>query len=113
MMEMIIPCISYVAWDRDGNIPDGSSGGQASSRRNTNNEGNEEDGDLEMGSSNERYPLLSSSQSSLNGDDSAIIRGRLPVMNAMESGDDSGVEESMPRSASRLGNLSRRAGGSS
>ena len=68
--------------------------------------------------SNERYPLLSSSQSNLSGDDSAIIRGRLPVMNAMESGDsnDSGVEESsMPSSAAsgRLGNLSRRAGGSS
>jgi len=67
---------------------------------------------------NERYPLLSSSQSSLNGDDSAIIRGRVPVMNEMESGDsnDSGVEESsMPSSASssRLGNLSRRTGGSS
>ena len=114
MMEMIIPCISYVAWDRDGNIPDGNSGGQVSSRRNTDNE-DEEHGDLEM-ASNERYPLLSSSQSSLSGDDSTVIRGRLPVMNAMESGDsnDSGIEESMPTSASsRLGNLSRRAGGPS
>lgn len=52
MMEMIVPCISYVAWDRDGNIPDGSSGGQTSSRRNTDNE--DEDGDLEMGANNER-----------------------------------------------------------
>jgi len=118
MTEMIIPCISYVSWDRDGNIPNGSSGGQASSRRNTDNE-DEENNDLEMGPmNNERYPLLSSSQSSLNGDDSAIIRGRVPVMNEMESGDsnDSGVEESsMPSSASssRLGNLSRRTGGSS
>jgi len=112
MMEMIIPCISYVSWDRDGNIPNGISSGQTSSRRNTDNE-DEENNDLERGSTNERYPLLSSSHSSLNGDDSTVIRGRLPVMNAMESGDDSDVEESMPTSASRLGNLSRRAGGSS
>lgn len=113
ILEMIIPCISYVAWDRDGEIPDGS-GGQASSRRNTDNE-DEENDELEIGS-NERYPLLSSSQSSLSGDDSAVIRGRVPVMN-VESGEsnNSGAEESsMPTSAARrVNNLSRRTGGSS
>ena len=132
-LGMFIPCLDYVAWDRDGNIYDVSASSEPNSlrrnvssmERDTNDESS--DGDLEMGSSGlpsvqhsmnstDRSPLLSQSSSSMSG--SSIIRGRVPLMNAMDSdinddGDMLSNSASMPAVPSRFGaGLSRRGGGS-
>ena len=71
--------------------------------------------------SEERFPLLPSHQSSsMSGGSSTAIRGRVPLINTMESNlDDAGDlvmgnEESMPAASTRHGaSLSRRAGSGS
>lgn len=137
-MNMCCPCIDYVAWDDEGDIPDGL---LSHRRHNTNNNArdgsqsnNSDDGDLEMGdTNNERFPLLSSQSSSMSsggGGSTSAIRGRVPLTSLQsdidEDEEDNFVgssrnninEESTPvptvASSSRFGsNLSRRGGGGS
>lgn len=130
-MEMFCPCIDYVMWDREGEIPDGSaSSSQNVYRQNSTRGGISQTNsdDLEMGTQfqtqngghhgEERFPLLSSQSSTMSGGSSSVIRGRVPLINTMESEDGAGDlvgnnEESMPSASSRFGaSLSRRAGGS-
>jgi len=132
-LEMFVPCIDYVAWDREGELPDASHGPNVlrpntAQRRLSRSSSNNDD--LEMGShfqsqsgghtSEERFPLVSSQSSSMSGGSSTAIRGRVPLINTMESdldGDGDLVvrnnDESVPAASSRFGaSLSRRAGGS-
>ena len=109
---MLIPCIDYVAWNGEGEISDGSS----SVLRPNTSRGSSSDDDLEMGTTRngeERYPLLSSQSSSMSG--GSTIRGRVPLINTMESdlgdaGDLVANEEVPAVSTPRFGaSLSRRA----
>lgn len=136
-LKMFVPCIDYVAWDSDGEIPGSNAlnspndlSRQNSLRRSSHsNSGNHED--LELGSdfptqnrghsSQERFPLLSSQSSSMSGGgNSNAIRGRVPLINTMESDLDDAEDMnraddvSVPFASSpRFGaSLSRRAGGS-
>eukprot|EP00578_Thalassiosira_sp_NH16_P030720 CAMPEP_0181078270 /NCGR_PEP_ID=MMETSP1071-20121207/1395_1 /TAXON_ID=35127 /ORGANISM="Thalassiosira sp., Strain NH16" /LENGTH=180 /DNA_ID=CAMNT_0023159571 /DNA_START=1320 /DNA_END=1862 /DNA_ORIENTATION=+ len=129
-LEKYFPCIDYVTWDGDGCV----SGSQSVFRANASRGGitsqiNSNGDDLETGSQShqsrnrdhygeERFPLLSSQSSSMSGG-SSNIRGRVPLINTMES-DLEGAgdvvrnnEDSMPAASSRFGaSLSRRVGGS-
>jgi len=132
-LEMFCPCIDYVIWDREGEIPDGSASSSQNVYRQNNARGgisqtNSNSDDLEMGShfqtqnghrGEERFSLISSQSSSMSGGSSSAIRGRVPLINTMESDLDGAGdlvrnnEESVPAASSRFGaSLSRRAGGS-
>jgi hypothetical protein len=115
-LEMIVPCFDYVAWDGFGSTND--------DHRDVTN-----GSDIEMGSrtqtqngdrhSQERFPLLLSESSSMgDGDGSgSVIRGRVPLINSMESDLDgaedliSNNDETMPSASPRFGtSVLRRAG---
>ena len=130
-LEMLVPCIDYVAWDIEGDIPDGRTQSlRRNSRRLSRSIHDEDNNDLEMGSHyntqngghsnhHERFPLLSSESSSMSGGSSTAIRGRVPLINTMESDLDGAEdlvnsnEEVVPAASSqRFGaSLSRRTGG--
>lgn len=107
-LEKVFPCIDYVAWD-----------GLESADDEHGEEYNYDD--IEMGSRNrtqmeerrsqERFPLLLSQSSTVSDDErsSSAIRGRVPLINSMESdidGTDDLIrhdEESMPSASPRFG----------
>jgi hypothetical protein len=113
-LAMVVPCIDYVAWNGHGKIPS------------ANNDAH--DGDVEMGAhtqaqngdhhSQERLPLLMTQSSSVSDGSGIAIRGRVPMINSMES-DLSGAEDlidnndvAMPSASPRFGtSVLRRAGG--
>ncbi len=113
------PCINYVSWNEDGQMPSANNDGLMLN-----------DNDLEMGSIiqaqngerhiQERIPLLFSQSSSVSDNDGSgiAIRGRVPLINSMESdldGPDDLIrnnEETMPSASLRFGtSVLRRAGG--
>jgi hypothetical protein len=118
-LENFAPCINYVSWNNVGKMPS------------PNNDGLMLNGDdLEMGSITqaqngeqhiqERIPLLFSQSSSVSDNDGSgiAIRGRVPLINSMESDlndpDDliRNNEVTMPSASPRFGtSVSRRAGG--
>lgn len=115
-LEIFVPCLDHVAWSRHGNVNDvqeDSSHGE----------------DLEMGQRfrvqngdrHERFPLLLSQSSSVSAGSGRAIRGRVPLINSMESdldGTDDWIrnnsEETIPAASTRFGaSVLRRTGGSS
>eukprot|EP00804_Cyclotella_cryptica_P010667 CCRYP_005466-RA/>CCRYP_005466-RA protein AED:0.00 eAED:0.00 QI:248/-1/1/1/-1/1/1/140/592 len=132
-LEMLLPCVDYVAWDGEGNIHD-TNASHLSTRQNNSQFGssrNETDeGDFEMGqtsyiesndnvdfstsqrpSSAERRPLLSHATDSTLSNESSVIRGRVPFINSMDSDLDD-IGQTMNNAGSRFdGSLSRRTRG--
>ena len=106
-LEIIVPCFDYVAWDGFGSTNDdhrdvtNGSDIEMGSRTQTQN------GDLH---SQERFPLLLSESSSMgDGDGSgSVIRGRVPLINSMESDVDGAEDlisndETIPSASPRFG----------
>jgi len=109
-----LPCLDYVAWDENGNIDERTAFFPSNQPRRTSSRvvGDSNDNDLEMGSSGlstERIPLFSRSNSSSSG--GSVIRGRLPLMNTMDSDLSESEVSQIAASTSRYGSgLSRRVG---
>jgi hypothetical protein len=108
-LKVFVPCIEYVAWDEHGEIPNGRGG---TPQRNGSGEE-----DLEMSSllraqreghssEGETFPR-DSSHSSLSGGSNNAIRGRVPIMNSIDS--DMDLEGTVPAASSRFVALQRRA----
>lgn len=133
-LDMVLPCIDYVAWDGEGDIYNAHSS-HLSTRRSNSQFGNSrhetDEDDLEMGPSSymesidnvdfstsqrpsvavERRPLLSHASDSTLSNESSVIRGRVPFINSMDSDLDD-IGQTINNLGSRFdGSLSRRTRG--